>query len=155
MIAQSWQTVCNQTSFSNNYWNTVIFSSEVESLTPQLINAGRIRMVYPDNKSADEHFENLRKQYAENLQRLRGLCDVATDSKAFVAQSFIAMEKHSGKPLFIEICTVSLSSKDWDSSLLVTYLVNFDHFWSELHTYGWLGLKQKFAWAPKQHKMLS
>jgi len=30
-----------------------------------------------------------------------GLCDVATDSKAFVAQSFIAMEKHSGN-IFIE-----------------------------------------------------
>jgi hypothetical protein len=54
-------------------------------------------MVYPDNKSADEHFENLRKQYAENLQRLRGLCDVATDSNAFVAQSYKAMEKHAGE----------------------------------------------------------
>ena len=53
-------------------------------------------MVYPDNKSADEHFENLRKQYAENLQRLRGLCDVATDSNAFVEQSYKAMEKHAG-----------------------------------------------------------
>ena len=35
----------------------------MESLTPQLMNAGRIRMVYPENKAADEHFENLRRQY--------------------------------------------------------------------------------------------
>lgn len=66
-------------------------------MTPQLINAGRIRMVYPDNKSADEHFENLRNQFAENLHRIRGLSDVATDSKAFVAQSYKAMEKHAGQ----------------------------------------------------------
>ena len=54
-------------------------------------------MVYPDNKSADEHFENLKNQFSDNLHRLRGLCDVATDSKAFVAQSFKAMEKHAGR----------------------------------------------------------
>ena len=54
-------------------------------------------MVYPDNKSADEHFENLKNQFSDNLHRLRGLCDVATDSKVFVAQSFKAMEKHAGK----------------------------------------------------------
>ena len=44
----------------------------MESLTPQLINAGRIRMVYPENKAADDHFENLRSQFAEGVQRVRG-----------------------------------------------------------------------------------
>ena len=65
-------------------------------------------MVYPDNKSADEHFENLKNQFSDNLHRLRGLCDVATDSKAFVAQSFKAMEKHAGKLTVVTyICLTS------------------------------------------------
>lgn len=37
-----------------------------------MINAGRIRMVYPENKAAADHFENLRSQFAEGVQRVRG-----------------------------------------------------------------------------------
>ena len=37
-----------------------------------MINAGRIRMVYPENKAAADHFENLRSQYAEGVQRVKG-----------------------------------------------------------------------------------
>ena len=59
----------------------------VESLTPQLVNAGRIRMTYPANKAADEHFENLRRQYADAIARTRQLCDEAIDSAAFIQQS--------------------------------------------------------------------
>ncbi len=38
-------------------------------------------MVYPENKAADEHFENLRKQYAGTLTRAKALVDEATESK--------------------------------------------------------------------------
>ena len=38
-----------------------------------MINAGRIRMVYPENKAAADHFENLRSQYAEGVQRVKGI----------------------------------------------------------------------------------
>ena len=62
-------------------------AGQVESLTPQLVNAGRIRMAYPANKAADEHFENLRRQYADAIQRTRQLCDEAIDSAAFIQQS--------------------------------------------------------------------
>lgn len=62
-------------------------ASQVESLTPQLVNAGRIRMTYPTNKAADEHFENLRRQYADAVGRTRQLCDEAIDSAAFIQQS--------------------------------------------------------------------
>lgn len=62
-------------------------AGQVESLTPQLVNAGRIRMTYPTNKAADEHFENLRRQYADAIHRTRQLCDEATDSAAFIQQS--------------------------------------------------------------------
>ena len=43
--------------------------------------SGRIKMVYPENKAADEHFENLRKQYAGTVARAKTLVDEATDSK--------------------------------------------------------------------------
>lgn len=70
-------------------------ASQVESLTPQLINAGRIRMTYPNSKAADEHFENLRQQYSETMQRARALCDEATDSGDFIRTSEEQMQKHS------------------------------------------------------------
>ena len=67
----------------------------MESLTPQLVNAGMIRMVYPENKAADEHFENLRKQFAETVLLTRTLADEATDSARFVGQSLVAMQAHT------------------------------------------------------------
>lgn len=62
-------------------------SSQVQNLTPQLINAGTIRMNYPDNKAADENFENLRKQYAEGVQTIRDLCDESMDARSFLRQT--------------------------------------------------------------------
>ena len=72
-------------------------SGQIGSLTPQLVNAGRIRMVYPDNKSADEHFNNLKSQYSELLQQNRALVDEVTDSKAFIARSLEAMQEASAR----------------------------------------------------------
>lgn len=63
------------------------FSNQVESLTPQLVSAGRIRFSHPDNKSADEHFENLRSQYQNNLEKLQSMIDEAVDSVSFVNAS--------------------------------------------------------------------
>lgn len=70
-------------------------ASQLESLAPQLVNAGRIRMTYPESKAADEHFENLRQQYADTIQRTRALCDEATDSAAFIKASEDAMKMHT------------------------------------------------------------
>ncbi|XP_063600822.1 vinculin-like isoform X1 [Penaeus indicus] len=70
-------------------------SGQVESLTPQLVAAGRIRMTYPTNKAADEHFENLRRQYAESIQKVRDLADEATDSAAFIKASENLIKKHT------------------------------------------------------------
>ena len=70
-------------------------SGQIESLTPQLINAGRIRMVYPENKAADEHFNNLKSQYSELLHQGRAWLDEVTDSKAFIARSLKAMQDHA------------------------------------------------------------
>lgn len=70
-------------------------ANQVESLTPQLISAGSIRMNYPNSKAADEHFENLRQQYADLLTKMRNLCDEATDSADFIKASEEQMKKHT------------------------------------------------------------
>lgn len=70
-------------------------SNQVESLTPQLISAGSIRLNYPTSKAADEHFENLRQQYADTLTKMRNLCDEATDSGDFIKASEEQMKKHT------------------------------------------------------------
>lgn len=70
-------------------------ANQVESLTPQLINAGRIRMAYPESKAAHEHFENLRAQYADSVQRARTLCDTAIDPAEFIKTSEEQMQKHT------------------------------------------------------------
>ena len=70
-------------------------ANQLESLTPQLVNAGRIRFTHPDNKAADEHFENLRKQYADLVQRMRGQVDEAVDTVAFIKASEDAIRKHT------------------------------------------------------------
>ncbi|KAF2882876.1 hypothetical protein ILUMI_23388 [Ignelater luminosus] len=70
-------------------------SGQVESLTPQLVSAGSIRLNYPTSKAADEHFENLRQQYADTLTRVRNLCDEATDSADFIKASEEQMKKHT------------------------------------------------------------
>lgn len=73
----------------------IISANQVESLTPQLINAGRIRMAYPENKAADEHFENLRKQYAESITKMRNLADEATDTANFIQATEANILRHT------------------------------------------------------------
>ncbi|XP_025156547.1 vinculin isoform X4 [Harpegnathos saltator] len=97
-------------------------ASQVESLTPQLINAGRIRMTYPDSKAADEHFENLRQQYAETMQRARALCDEATDSGDFIRTSEEQMQKHAF--LCEEAIAKALPQKMVDNTASIARLAN-------------------------------
>lgn len=70
-------------------------ANQVESLTPHLVNAGRIRMSYPDNKAADEHFENLREQYSDSVQKMRALADEATDTVSFIKMSEDSILMHT------------------------------------------------------------
>ena len=67
--------------------NLLQLSSQVQNLTPQLVNAGTIKMNYPENKAADENFENLRKQYAAGVQTIRDFCDEAIDIRTFLKQT--------------------------------------------------------------------
>lgn len=49
-----------------------------------MIKAARIVMLNPDNLAATEHFELLKKQWTENVERLRNLVDEVVDTAAFV-----------------------------------------------------------------------
>ena len=91
--------LCLGNTSGNKKTSESILSSagQIESLTPQLVNAGRIRMVYPENKAADEHFENLRAQYSGTVARVKALVDEATDSLRFVTESAAAMKHHTGQ----------------------------------------------------------
>ncbi|XP_011873613.1 PREDICTED: vinculin isoform X3 [Vollenhovia emeryi] len=97
-------------------------ASQVESLTPQLVNAGRIRMTYPDSKAADEHFENLRQQYAETMQRARALCDEATNSGDFIRTSEEQMQKHTF--LCEDAIAKALPQKMVDNTAAIARLAN-------------------------------
>ncbi|XP_019871849.2 vinculin isoform X8 [Aethina tumida] len=68
---------------------------EIESLTPQFISAGSIRLNYPTSKTADEHFDNLKQQYEQTMSKLRRLCDEATDVADFIKASEDQMKKHT------------------------------------------------------------
>lgn len=70
-------------------------ASQIDSLTPQLVSAGRIRMSYPQSKAAEEHLNNLRQQYADTVLRMRTLCDQATDPASFIRTSEEQMAKAS------------------------------------------------------------
>ncbi|XP_059621723.1 vinculin [Phlebotomus argentipes] len=70
-------------------------AAQIDSLTPQLISAGRIRMNYPGSKAAEEHLNNLKQQYADTIARMRAHCDQATDPADFIKASEEQMQKHT------------------------------------------------------------
>lgn len=70
-------------------------AGQIDSLTPQLISAGRIRMSYPASKAAEEHLNNLKQQYADTVLRMRTLCDQATDPSDFIRMSEEQMQKYT------------------------------------------------------------
>ncbi|XP_059177880.1 vinculin-like [Physella acuta] len=59
-------------------------SNQIKDLTPQVINAARVLFSNPNNQAAVEHFDLLKKQWSDNMDRLRGLVDEAVDSAALI-----------------------------------------------------------------------
>ncbi|XP_011176906.2 vinculin [Zeugodacus cucurbitae] len=80
-------------------------ATQVDSMTPQLVNAGRIRMNYPASKAADEHLQNLKQQYADTVLRMRTLCDQATDPSDFIKTS----EEHM--QMYAKLCEDAIVGK--------------------------------------------
>ncbi|KAL3079670.1 hypothetical protein niasHS_013952 [Heterodera schachtii] len=69
---------------------------KVNQMTPQVISAGKIRL-HNDTDNATAHFENLRKEYADALNRLRAYVDDAIDAGEFVRASEGAMRRYTNK----------------------------------------------------------
>ncbi|XP_055899269.1 vinculin-like isoform X3 [Biomphalaria glabrata] len=59
-------------------------SNQIKDLTPQVINAARVLFSNPNNQAAVEHFDLLKKQWSDNMDRLRNLVDEAVDSEALI-----------------------------------------------------------------------
>ena len=51
-------------------------------------------MEYPTNKAADEHFENLRKQFADGMNNMRNLVDDQLDGAGHLKAIEEAMRRH-------------------------------------------------------------
>ena len=65
-------------------------------MTPQVVSAGKIRL-HNNTDNATSHFENLRKEYADALNRLRAYVDDAINTGEFVRASEDAMRRYTGK----------------------------------------------------------
>ncbi|XP_060566163.1 vinculin-like isoform X2 [Ruditapes philippinarum] len=59
-------------------------SKQANDLTPQVMTAAKIVFNNPDNQAAVEHFELLKKQWSDNMERMRNLVDEAVDSTALI-----------------------------------------------------------------------
>ncbi len=95
-------------------------SSQVQTLTPQLINAGTIRMNYPENRAAEENFENLCRQFAEDVQSIRDLCDECVDTRIFLQQTEAELKRA------LQQCeyAISTGAPHVESSALAARLAN-------------------------------
>lgn len=69
-------------------------ANKVNQMTPQVVSAGKIRL-HNSTENADRHFENLRKEYADALNRLRAFVDDAIDTGEFVRASESAMHRYT------------------------------------------------------------
>ncbi|ETN75948.1 vinculin family protein [Necator americanus] len=82
---------------SKNTIEAIVDTAEkVDQMTPQLVNAGKIRL-HNQTDSAEQHFENLHRQYADALHRLRSHVDDAIDTHEFVRASENAMRRYTNR----------------------------------------------------------
>lgn len=80
-------------------------ASQVDSLVPQLVSAGRIRMNYPGSSAAEEHLNNLKQQYADTILRMRTVCDQATNPADFIKTSEDHMQ------VYVKLCEDAIHNK--------------------------------------------
>lgn len=72
----------------------------MKDLTPQIVNAARVLFSNPNNQAAVEHFELLKKQWVDNMERLRGLVDEAVDT--------VSLIKAEGRAYFYMCINISM-----------------------------------------------
>ncbi|XP_052825598.1 vinculin isoform X4 [Octopus bimaculoides] len=72
-------------------------SAQANDLSPQVVNAAKIVLINPTNQAAVDHFDLLKKQWTENMERLRTLVDEATDTEAFILATEQGIQKDKEK----------------------------------------------------------
>lgn len=72
-------------------------SAQANDLSPQVVNAAKIVLINPENQAAVDHFDLLKKQWTENMERLRTLVDEATDTEAFIRATEVGIKKDTEK----------------------------------------------------------
>ncbi|XP_038594053.1 vinculin-like isoform X3 [Micropterus salmoides] len=73
-------------------------------LTPQVTSAARILLMNPGNKAAYEHFDTMKNQWIDNVEKLTGLVDEAIDTKSLLDASEEAIKKD------IDKCRVAMAN---------------------------------------------
>uniref|UniRef100_A0AAX7TG68 Vinculin n=1 Tax=Astatotilapia calliptera TaxID=8154 RepID=A0AAX7TG68_ASTCA len=66
-------------------------------LTPQVVSAARILLRNPGNQAAYEHFETMKNQWIDNVEKMTGLVDEAIDTKSLLDASEDAIKKDLDK----------------------------------------------------------
>lgn len=66
-------------------------------LTPQVVSAARILLRNPGNHYAYEHFETMKNQWIDNVEKMTGLVDEAIDTKSLLDASEDAIKKDLDK----------------------------------------------------------
>ncbi|XP_077202096.1 vinculin isoform X2 [Paroedura picta] len=66
-------------------------------LTPQVVSAARILLRNPGNQAAYEHFETMKNQWIDNIEKMTGLVDEAIDTKSLLDASEEAIKKDLDK----------------------------------------------------------
>ncbi|XP_018580469.1 vinculin-like isoform X1 [Scleropages formosus] len=73
-------------------------------LTPQVVSAARILLKNPGNQAAYEHFETMKNQWIDNVEKMTGLVDEAIDTKSLLDASEEAIKKD------IDKCRVAMAN---------------------------------------------
>uniref|UniRef100_A0A8C7MR75 Vinculin n=1 Tax=Oncorhynchus kisutch TaxID=8019 RepID=A0A8C7MR75_ONCKI len=73
-------------------------------LTPQVTSAARILLKNPGNQAAFEHFDTMKNQWIDNVEKLTGLVDEAIDTKSLLDASEEAIKKD------IDKCRVAIAN---------------------------------------------
>uniref|UniRef100_A0A8C6TN06 Vinculin n=1 Tax=Neogobius melanostomus TaxID=47308 RepID=A0A8C6TN06_9GOBI len=73
-------------------------------LTPQVVSAARILLRNPGNQAAYEHFETMKNQWIDNVEKMTGLVDEAIDTKSLLDASEEAIKKDLDK------CNVAMAN---------------------------------------------
>ena len=64
-----------------------VSAKKITDLTPQVINAGRVVLEFPENKQAQDHFKALKDEWTDNMDELTEQVDNSMDVAKFIKAS--------------------------------------------------------------------